>query len=79
MLEVCGMDRSPDEERGMLEPPMGEHTFDHEFNYLAKEIETVTGYLITSTTNNYDHCSREISGVYLALHPNTLACKNGAC
>ena len=42
LLEACRMDQPFDEERGPVEPPMGERTIDNKFNYLAEEIDEVT-------------------------------------
>ena len=43
LLEACRMDQPSDEERGPVEPPMGERTIDNEFNYLVEEIDEVMG------------------------------------
>ena len=42
LLEACQA-QPYEEERGPMEPPMGERTIDEEFNYLAEEIDEVTG------------------------------------
>jgi hypothetical protein len=41
-LEACQIAQPFDEERGPMEPTMGEHTIDDEFNYLTSEIDEVT-------------------------------------
>ena len=46
LLKLCGMEQPPDEERGPVEPSMGERTIDDEFNYLAEEIDTVMGHFL---------------------------------
>ena len=62
LLELCGMDQPPDEERGPLEPPMGERTVDDELNYLIEEIDTVMGSFLrlqttmTTALERYQGC-----------------------
>jgi hypothetical protein len=43
LLEACQIAQLFDEERGPVEPTMGERTIDDEFNYLASEIDEVIG------------------------------------
>ena len=43
LLEACQIAQPVGEERGMVEPTMGKCTIDDEFNYLASEIDEVTG------------------------------------
>ena len=42
LLEACRVDQPSHEERGPVEPPMGERAIDNVFNHLAKEIDEVT-------------------------------------
>ena len=61
-LEACRLAQPHDEERGPVEPPMGECFIDTEFNYLAHEIEAVTGSFMnlqktmTTALERYTKC-----------------------
>ena len=62
LLEACQIDQPIDEERGPVEPTMGESTIDDEFNYLASEIDEVTGQFMilqktmTTALERYTRC-----------------------
>ena len=61
-LEACQLAQPHDEERGPVEPSMGERIIDEEFNNLADEIDVVTGSLMrlqktmTTALERYAKC-----------------------
>ena len=69
-LEACRLGQPCDEERGPVEPPMGERTIEEEFNYLAEEIDEVTGSLMrlqttmTIALERYTKCLLLIDRMY---------------
>ena len=62
LLEACQIAQPVDEERGPVEPTMGECTIDDEFKYLASEIDEVTGQFMSlqktmiTTLERYTRC-----------------------
>ena len=62
LLEACRVDQPSHEERGAVEPPMGERAIDDEFIHLAKEINEVTNKFMrlqttmTTAMERYTKC-----------------------
>ena len=81
LLAPCQMDQPIHEERGQVDPPWGERTIDDEFNYLAEEIDDVTGKFMrlqttmTTALERYTKCLLLSDRIY-TLENVVLAAEN---